>query len=65
MNGQDGDVYGMVVLDNDKLASFSLDCAIKIWNSRNGQYKVTLKGHNSIVNDMIALSNGAFKCSLT
>ena len=54
----DGDVYGLTVLPNYKLASYSLDCTLKIWNSKNGQYITTLPGHKSIINHVILLSTG-------
>jgi WD40 repeat protein len=45
-------------MPNSKLASFSLDCTLKIWNAKNGKYITTLPGHKSIINHAIVLSNG-------
>jgi len=45
-------------MPNSKLASFSLDSTLKVWNSKNGRYITTLPGHKSIINHTIVLTTG-------
>ena len=51
-------------LKNNKFASFSFDCSIKIYNSENFESKYLINAHNKYIIFIIQLKNENFiSCS--
>ena len=55
-SGHTSDVYSVVILSENRLASCSFDKSIKIWNLSRLTCEQTLTGHTSVVYSLVVLS---------
>jgi WD40 repeat protein len=55
--GHSRDVRSVMLLNETKIVTCSVDKSIKIWNIKNGECEKTLKGHSNWVNAIVILSN--------
>ena len=58
LEGHEGEVYSLAVLEGGRLASGSADCTIKIWDVATRACEATLTGHEGWVGSLAVLEGG-------
>lgn len=58
LDGHEGSVACLAVLDGGRLASGSADTTVKIWQIAAGACVVTLRGHRSFVECIAVIEDG-------